>query len=153
MANTTTARARTIPRRISQAEARSQTRIKFQARRNIPGTSISYTPRFRKSTTRAAPQTANAMTARARTILRQTGQAEARQNQTRIKRHARGSIPGTKYHKEEVERLCICSKEKAKTATVCARRRSRSRGRRNCQKRDAIVNMKILAKHWSGLAI
>ena len=45
-ANTTTARVRTILRRMGQAEARrSQTRIKRQSRRNISGTSLIKTRR------------------------------------------------------------------------------------------------------------
>ena len=55
MANMTTAHSQIIPRRMSQWEAKSQTRIKCQARRNIPGTSISNTPSSRKSTAPAAP--------------------------------------------------------------------------------------------------
>ena len=99
MANATTARARTIPRWMSQAESRNRTRDKWQARRNIPGTNISYTSSSRKSRARAVPRKGNATTARAQTILSRMDQAEARQSQMSIKRHARRNISGTSLSK------------------------------------------------------
>ena len=80
--------------------------------------SILRKPRSRKGIARAAPQTANTTTARARTIPRQMVQVEARQSRMRIKCQAR-SIPGTRFSKTR-SLASIFPKAKAEIATMCA---------------------------------
>ena len=89
-------------------------------------------PRSRKEMARAAPRMTNTPTARARTIPRQMGQAEARQSQTRITCQTK-IIPGTSILKTR-SGASISTKEKAKTATMYAYvERSQASSRRNCK--------------------